>query len=963
MKVSLLSQFSDFGGEKSIASAIISVLRSTKYQKCRVMVAFANYGGVSGLADEISHSNMKDKSIIVGIDNKITTIEALQKIIDLGFDGKVYHTSGGDIFHPKFYLFENDNEFTLIIGSNNMTTGGMALNDECAILVEGTKDENIYHDADKTFNRVWNTIEDPERPIIMPLTDEIIDRLYVQEYILSERDIIESTISSDNVDPFGTNPRKEFPSGFMPQKIEDSLIEEIELFEHNKVIYSELISFLLNHDKGYIVQPTGTGKSYIMAKYISEHRSDVMVVIAPNNIILQELKKILGGNTANVILRTYKFFAADLKRTKLIARNVKHILIDEFHHLGAEGWGNAVRALIENANSPKVLGFSATPKRDFDDINVPELFFDNNCIHELTLFEAWKEKILPVPILVQSYVELDELLNNLEMEVSQKQKLSSNTRKTLHEKLEEIKAQYIADASLQKVITDYIPKDIKKIIVFVPRIDSMDEAEKKLTPCFEKMGVSPHNFHIHSNLPDKENDRQLELFQKDYGGVNIIYSVDKLIEGLHVDGVDALILLRNTNSVRIALQQLGRCLSSSKTKKPIVLDIVNNYRAKEIFGITVDGLQRSSQGDGVFSEIFIHGNYMEINEAISNLLAKYNSWEENFQMLVEFKETNGRTPKGSDNCPRLYSWWGNQKKLYRDEKLEQTKIDLFKQNGFILDEWEDNFEKLKEFKEKYGRFPIQKDGKIGVWHNSQRQNYRDGILKKDREAKLLSIGVKFGIKKEWGEWFTDLKKFLKEKGREPRSTSKSAEERALYGRLNRFRLDYKEGKLAQFQIQAFLDLGLPLDSSAMERELSDRFEELYSKIELFVNEHGRLPKVNEDKWLYIKIAGERQKIKRGTMPQERVERLRKLGVYSETDEEWDNNYNEILKYVNFHNHLPIKGENDWWDTQVWAYKKISINRSGLSERKIKLLEEIGINDDGMKKSIKENKKRKKKRLK
>ena len=668
MNVSLISQFSNFEDVNSVASVLISILRSSTFPKLRAMVAFANFGGISGLSDEISKSNTTDKSIIVGIDNKITSVEALSELIRLGFDGRIYHTSGSEIFHPKFYLFENDNEFTLIIGSNNLTTGGLVINDECAVVIQGTKDELVYKQADEAYNQIWNTNNKADKPIVRPLTEEVIGELYVQEYISSESDAIDKLVMpSDYETSFGLNPQKGFPLGFSPKNLSSSNVKETILLHHNQAIYNEILKFLLSHNKGYVVQPTGTGKSYLMAKYISEHRSDVMAVIAPNNIILQELKKILGGNTANVILRTYSFFAADLKRTKQIARNVKHILIDEFHHLGAEGWGNAVRTLIENANCPKVLGFSATPKRDFDDINVPELFFDNNCIHELTLFEAWKEKILPVPILVQSYVELDELLNSLEKEVSEKQKLSSNTRKNLHEKLEEIKAKYIAEASLQKVVTEYIPKDIKKIIVFVPRIDSMDEAEKKLTPCFEKMGVSTHNFQIHSNLSDKENDRQLDMFQKDLGGVNIIYSVDKLIEGLHVDGVDALILLRSTNSVRIALQQLGRCLSSFKAKKPIVLDIVNNYRAKEIFGITVDGMQRAGQEGSEFSDLIIHGNYMEINEAISNLLAKYNSWEEYFQILVEFKEINGRPPKISDNCQKLYSWWIAQRKQYRNK--------------------------------------------------------------------------------------------------------------------------------------------------------------------------------------------------------------------------------------------------------------------------------------------------------
>ena len=958
MKVLLLSQFSNFGSEKSIASAIISVLRTSNYTKMRAMVAFANYGGVSGLAREIAKSGIKEKNIIVGIDNKITTVEALQCLINLGFEGKVYHTSGSEIFHPKFYLFENANVYSLIVGSANMTTGGLALNDECAILIEGTKNESIYVEANDTFNRVWNTVEVPENPIITSLNDETIGRLYVQEYILSEKDTRENLATSDEVETFGTNPRKDFPSGFSPQAITESINNEIELYKHNKIIYGELTAFLSKHDKGYVVQPTGTGKSYLMAKYISEHKGENIIVVAPNNIILEELKKILGGDTHHVVFRTYQFFSADLKRTKQIARKVKHILIDEFHHLGAEGWGNAIKELIDNAHNPKVIGFSATPKRDFDDINVPELFFENNCIHELTLFEAWKEKILPVPTLVQSYVELDELLNNLEQEVSYKQKLSNNTRKALHEKLEEIKSKYIADTSLQKVITDFIPKDIKKIIVFVPRIESMDETEQKLTPCFKELGVVPHSFRIHSKQSDKENDRQLEMFQKDFGGVNIIYSVDKLIEGLHVDGVDALILLRSTNSVRIALQQLGRCLSSSKTKKPIVLDVVNNYRAKEIFGITIDGMQRTAQGDGELSDIFIHGNYMEINEAISNLLAKYNSWEDNFQMLVEFKETNGRPPKNSDNCQKLYSWWISQRKQYRDKTMQEERIVLFKQHGFVLDDWEENFNLLMKFIEENNMYPKRKDGSIGLWLIHQRQNYRDHILSDEHANLLLSKGIPLLIKKNWGEWFEQLKWFLKTYKREPRSISESSLEKSLYGWLNRQRQEYKEGVLDENKINFFSDLGVSLVASEMEIQLNDRFETFFNQLQEFVNKHHRLPKFKENEKLYEWIGGEKDKIKKGTIKKEREERLRGLGVTVESGEEWIAQFNEIKRYVQFHDHLPIKGENKWWDKQIWAYKKISINRSGLSNEQIKMLEEIGITDDSMKKSIKKKKKKK-----
>jgi hypothetical protein len=231
-------------------------------------------------------------------------------------------------------------------------------------------------------------------------------------------------------------------------------------------------------------------------------------------------------------------------------------------------------------------------------------------------------------------------------------------------------------------------------------------------------------------------------------------------------------------------------------------------------------------------------------------------------------------------------------------------------------------------------------------------------LSDERANLLLSKGITLLIKKNWGEWFEQLKWFLKTYKREPRSLSESSLEKSLYGWLNRQRQEYKEGILEDKKISFFADLGVSLEASEMELQLNDRFESFYKKLEEFVNQHHRLPKFKEDEKLYEWIGGEKDKIKKGTIKDDRKDRLRLLGVVVETEEEWNEKFKEIMRYVQFHDHLPIKGENKWWDKQVWAYKKISINRSGLTDMQIKKLEEIGITDDDMKKSIKKSKKRK-----
>ena len=56
------------------------------------------------------------------------------------------------------------------------------------------------------------------------------------------------------------------------------------------------------------------------------------------------------------------------------------------------------------------------------------------------------------------------------------------------------------------------------------------------------------------------------------------YTVDMLNEGLHVEDISGVIMLRPTDSRIIYLQQLGRALSSDTSReKTIVFDLVNNY--------------------------------------------------------------------------------------------------------------------------------------------------------------------------------------------------------------------------------------------------------------------------------------------------------------------------------------------------------------------------------------------------
>lgn len=111
----------------------------------------------------------------------------------------------------------------------------------------------------------------------------------------------------------------------------------VELYPHNEKAYRAIIKGFEQHRIGTVVQATGTGKSYLLARYISEHATERICVFAPNVTILEEIKKAVGFTSPYICYRTFQSLIYYRKNDKQLKAD--HILIDEFHHFGAEIWG------------------------------------------------------------------------------------------------------------------------------------------------------------------------------------------------------------------------------------------------------------------------------------------------------------------------------------------------------------------------------------------------------------------------------------------------------------------------------------------------------------------------------------------------------------------------------------------------------------------------------------------------
>nr|DAE18663.1 MAG TPA: hypothetical protein [Siphoviridae sp. ctLgc23] len=117
-----------------------------------VSVAFLTSDGISQLKD-IFLNIPKSSHILVGISNGITSYQGLTDLLSI-FKGFYTVDTGGAcvLFHPKIYFLRTADTLKAIIGSANLTRGGLNNNIEASVYIE-------IHKSDENFSELLNKIE------------------------------------------------------------------------------------------------------------------------------------------------------------------------------------------------------------------------------------------------------------------------------------------------------------------------------------------------------------------------------------------------------------------------------------------------------------------------------------------------------------------------------------------------------------------------------------------------------------------------------------------------------------------------------------------------------------------------------------------------------------------------------------------------------------------------------------
>ena len=261
-------------------------------------------------------------------------------------------------------------------------------------------------------------------------------------------------------------------------------------------------------------------------------------------------------------------------------------------------------------------------------------------------------------------------------------------------------------------------------------------------------------------------------------------------------------------------------------------------------------------------------------------------WNSRFELLKEFVNEFDRLPRYSEvyKGVKIGYWVATQKMTYTSrgsllpekiKKLEAIGVQ-FESNICTDEEWNSNFDLLREFVSKFNRLPrykeVYKDFKIGVWLSSQKMIHNNrGSLSEERVKKLESIGVILGDK-QWNSKFELLKEFINEFDRFPKHMEhyKGID----IGRwLEYQKMCFKKGKLSKERILKIESIGIDFDK--------EKWNSKFELLKEFINEFNRFPKsketykgVNIGQWTY----DQKRFFNSGKLSKDRGDKLKTLKI-------------------------------------------------------------------------------------
>ena len=469
--------------------------------------------------------------------------------------------------------------------------------------------------------------------------------------------------------------------------------QELELQEHQQDAYNAVQKTYEQGNRAAVVIPTGCGKSFIALKLMEDNRDKNILFLAPTIAIKNQMynyiakyivgeeptserpaKKIAKEHFPNLEIRLYQTLLK-VSDEDMEKYHADIIIMDELHRTGAEKWGEKVNTLLEKNPNAKILGLTATPER-MDEQNVIDKLFEGNISYELTLVEALRRRILKSPKYVKCDYALGEYIEGLKEAIDSCS--DEKTKKELQERVEQMRRIVEKAEGIPELFKNNIQKKDGKYIIFCKDKEHMELLQSKVSEWFGEIDSEPEIYSVYSGNTERKNSKTIKEFEESKSEhLKLLFSIDMLNEGVHIEGVSGVIMARPTDSRIVYLQQLGRALSSDPSgEQTIIFDLVNNY-VKNNLDAEVNGRNEDiSHGN---KENTIIGEKCEKSEkSQSGDIDIFKIQGETLKFLELLEEINGITGRSTylKNAEAILEWIKRQEKPKlpsADSKNEEEK--------------------------------------------------------------------------------------------------------------------------------------------------------------------------------------------------------------------------------------------------------------------------------------------------
>ncbi|MBS3178199.1 MULTISPECIES: DUF3427 domain-containing protein [unclassified Pseudoclavibacter] len=490
--------------------------------------------------------------------------DAFQELLglgDLGVETRIHNASA---FHPKGYIFQRDDHVTSIFGSSNLTEKALVSNHEWNLQVSANRGSNL---AEQLDTLVTEEVQRSE-----PLTQAWIDEYTVGYQRRKSFEVLARKLAAVDRQNTPTDTSHDSPAATVtPNSMQ---IEALEALHDLRVS---------GQTKGLIVSATGTGKTILAALDVRAVRPQTMLFVAHREQIIDkamtEFQRVLNepGHEFGKLSGTSKdrgtkyLFATvqTLSRPDMLKwftpDAFDYIILDEAHRSGARSF----ERVLEQFHPKFLLGMSATPERT-DGYDIFK-HFDYNVPYEIRLKQALDADIL-TPFHYYGIADVtleDGTIVNDQTDV--KNLVSS------------LRVEHIV-----KIIETYGQKaEQPRGLIFCSSKAEAHELSERL-----------NSRKVHGELlrtraltgEDSVATRELAVAALERGELNYLLSVDIFNEGIDIPTINQVVMLRQTQSSIVFIQQLGRGLRKAPGKEyVVVLDFIGNYQNNFMIPIALLG--------------------------------------------------------------------------------------------------------------------------------------------------------------------------------------------------------------------------------------------------------------------------------------------------------------------------------------------------------------------------------------